>query len=350
MPAETHDVDVLVVGAGPAGLRTAEELARAGREVLVVEKQPEIGPKVCAGGLTPKAQLLVDALGLPPEAGLTSAGHAAFAHTAPFVIDEERCHVRTVARRVLGAHQAARARAAGAELRVGTAASHFDLAARTAEVGGRRLRYRTLVGADGSESRVRRALGLPCPRAYFACEYNVPDVRWEPLRVECDPVAFAAGYFWVFPHLDYTSVGCGAPRSQVPPAALHRELDRRLRQLGSSPDAAPFEGATIEVTYAGVEFPGGVYLVGDAAGLPSPLTAEGIYAALVSGAEVARRIMEPGYAMPVLRRWLRVKRRHHRLGAVLGSLAMRRLLLPVFSAVGRFAPLRGPLAEFYLAG
>jgi flavin-dependent dehydrogenase len=48
-------VEHLIVGAGPAGLRAAQVLADAGREVLLVEKHPEIGPKVCAGGLTPKA-------------------------------------------------------------------------------------------------------------------------------------------------------------------------------------------------------------------------------------------------------------------------------------------------------
>jgi geranylgeranyl reductase len=350
VPADVLDVDVLVVGAGPAGLRAAEVLAAAGREVLVLERHDEIGPKVCAGGLTPKAQALVDALELPADAGLTSVGHAAFARTAPFVIDAERCRVRTVARRTLGRHQATRARAAGAELRTGTPASAIDIGARTVEAGGRRVRYRTLIGADGSESRVRRALGLPSPRAYFACEYNVPGTRFEPLLVECDPVTFAAGYFWVFPHLDYTSIGCGAPRDQVAPPALHRALDERLQRMGRSPGDTPFEGATIEVHFQGTEFHGNAWLVGDAAGLPSPLTAEGIYAALVSGEEVARRILEPSYDMPRLRSWLRVKRSHHRLSARLASRSLRRALLPLFEAVGRLPWLRGRLADFYLAG
>jgi hypothetical protein len=43
-------VEVLIVGAGPAGLRAAQVLAGAGREVLVAEKHEEIGPKTCAGG------------------------------------------------------------------------------------------------------------------------------------------------------------------------------------------------------------------------------------------------------------------------------------------------------------
>ncbi|HEX5819923.1 MAG TPA: NAD(P)/FAD-dependent oxidoreductase [Gemmatimonadales bacterium] len=345
-----ESIDILVIGAGPAGLRAAEVLAAAGRDVLVLERNEEIGPKVCAGGLTPKAQALVDELGLPPDEGLTSVGYAAFTGHEPFVIDESRCRIRTVPRRTLGRHQAERSCRAGADVRTGVAASHIDLAARTVDVGGGTIRYRTLIGADGSESRVRRALGVPSPRAYFACEYNVPRARLEPLRVECDPVELAAGYFWVFPHAEYTSIGCGAPKHQVAPRELHRILDRHMRELGLAPDAAPFEGATIEVHHPGTAFAHDVYLVGDAAGLPSPLTAEGIYPALVSGEEVARRILEPGYAMPRLRRWLRVKRKHHRLSGMLSSLALRKALLPVFSRLGQMTLARRALADFYLAG
>jgi geranylgeranyl reductase len=347
---DTAHVEVLVVGAGPAGLRAAEVLAAAGRDVLVLERNEEIGPKVCAGGLTPKAQVLVDELGLPSSEGLTSVGYAVFTGGDPFVIDETRCRIRTVPRRALGQHQAERARRAGAVVRTGVAASHLDLEGRSVEAAGRRVRYRHLVGADGSESRVRHALGLPCARAYFACEYNVPRVRLEPLRAECDPVGLAAGYFWVFPHADYTSIGCGAPRRQVAPRELHRVLDRRMSELGFAPAAAPFEGAAIEMHYQGSSFRGDVHLVGDAAGLPSPLTAEGIYPALVSGEEVARRILEPGYAMPRLRRWLRVKRQHHRLSGMLASLALRKALLPLFVHFGRMRAARRALADFYLAG
>jgi len=344
-----ESVDVLIVGAGPAGLRAAEVLAAAGREVLVLERNEEIGPKVCAGGLTPKAQLLVDALGLPAEEGLTSIGYAVLDGSDPFVIDRERCRIRTVPRRVLGRHQAQRAREAGAELRTGAAVSRIDLAARRVSVAGRSLSYRILIGADGSESRVRRALDLPCARDYFACEYNVPRTRLEPLRVECDPAALAAGYFWVFPHAAYTSIGCGAPKHQVPPRELRRILNERMRDLGLAPDALPLEGATIEVHHLGTAF-GDTYLVGDAAGLPSPLTAEGIYPALVSGEDVARRILEPRYPMRRLERWLATKRQHDRLSRMLSSRTLRHALLPVFARLGRLPIARRSLADFYLAG
>ena len=44
--------DILIIGAGPGGLACAKVLAEQGRKVLVLERRQEIGPKVCAGGIT----------------------------------------------------------------------------------------------------------------------------------------------------------------------------------------------------------------------------------------------------------------------------------------------------------
>ncbi len=49
-----RDVEFLVVGCGPAGGVAAREAARSGAEVLVLERDPVVGPKrVCAAGLRP---------------------------------------------------------------------------------------------------------------------------------------------------------------------------------------------------------------------------------------------------------------------------------------------------------
>src|SRR5258706_6665268 len=50
MLAGSKNVDVLIVGAGPAGLSAAIELKRLGiRDVLVVDREPEAGgmPRLC---------------------------------------------------------------------------------------------------------------------------------------------------------------------------------------------------------------------------------------------------------------------------------------------------------------
>jgi geranylgeranyl reductase len=342
-------VEHLIIGGGPAGLRAAQVLAEAGREVLVAEKRAEIGPKTCAGGLTAKSVSLLRSLGLPVSAGLPRIGHVVFAARRTVTLDPEISTVTTLSRGELGRHQVAWSRAAGAEVRACCTVRELNLVRRTALVGEARMGWRHLVGADGSDSAVRRALGLPSPRVYFAAEYNLRGLRLEPLRVECDP-ALAGGYFWVFPHDDYTSVGAVASKRLVRPAVLRAYLDDRLVSMRLGGRDEPLEGATLEVDFRGLHFGGGVHLAGDAAGVPSALTAEGIYSALVTGEEVARGIVDPAWPSPRLRRWLRTKRRHDRFAALLRTPSARAVALPILDRLSSGPAARRPMAEWFLAG
>jgi flavin-dependent dehydrogenase len=343
-------VEHLIVGAGPAGLRAAQVLAEAGREVLVLEKRPEIGPKTCAGGLTLKTIRELESLGLPPGAAHHTVGHVAFAGGPAVPLDPERTVVHTIPRRELGQWQLRWARGVGAVVCAGTAARSIDLRMRTVLAGQRWLGWRHLIGADGADSSVRRALGLPSPREYFAAEYNVSGLHLDPLRVECDPDRLGNGYFWVFPHAGYTSLGAVAAKRLVRPPALCRYLEARVAELGVSLEGVPLEGATLEVEFRGVQFENGVHLVGDAAGMPSSLTAEGIYGALVSGEEVARAILEPRYPARKIRRWLSVKRRHDHLARVLGRRSARRIVFAALASLARRRAAQGALASWFLAG
>src|SRR4051812_39732707 len=60
----TRSADVIVVGAGPAGASTAAFLARAGLEVLVLDRARFPRPKPCAECLSPQASRLLDDLGV----------------------------------------------------------------------------------------------------------------------------------------------------------------------------------------------------------------------------------------------------------------------------------------------
>jgi flavin-dependent dehydrogenase len=160
----------------------------------------------------------------------------------------------------------------------------------------------------------------------------------------------ANGYFWVFPHRAYTSVGAVAPKRLVAPSRLRQYLDRRMAVLGLGPAGIAFEGATLEVEFRGFHFPGDVHLVGDAAGTPSALTAEGIYAALVTGEEVGRRILDPAAPMPKTTAWLGAKRRHARLAQLLAWRPARAVVLNGLARLATWPPARRSLAGWFLSG
>ncbi len=64
---EILETEVLIVGGGPAGCAAAIELARAGRDVTIIDKADFPRDKCCGDGLTADALRILENMGLEPS-------------------------------------------------------------------------------------------------------------------------------------------------------------------------------------------------------------------------------------------------------------------------------------------
>lgn len=91
--------DVIIVGAGPAGLKCAETLGNSKYKVLLLEKNSEIGPKVCAGALSDNC---VKYLNLPQNLIDFQCDEIIFhINNSKFKV-KKKCNLYTVDRKNLG--------------------------------------------------------------------------------------------------------------------------------------------------------------------------------------------------------------------------------------------------------
>jgi 2-polyprenyl-6-methoxyphenol hydroxylase-like FAD-dependent oxidoreductase len=168
--------DVLVVGAGPAGLTLACDLARRGVAVRIVDRAPEFARGSRGKGLSPRSLEVLDDLGLIDEllkAGVTHLPHRKYQGAEVIAqTDPESGQVATpeipypVGLMIpqWRVEEALRERLAGFGVAVELGAELRDLNQDadgvTATVGDAQIHARYLAGCDGGHSTVRKALGL----------------------------------------------------------------------------------------------------------------------------------------------------------------------------------------------
>jgi geranylgeranyl reductase len=179
------------------------------------------------------------------------------------------------------------------------------------------VQFDYLVGADGSNSLVRRYLALPSSKMGIGINYQIPGRR-DTMEWHLDSAYFKNGYGWIFPHRDTISVGAYVDRSVMKAQALQRNLIRWADGLGIDLSDKKCDAEYINFDYRGWDF-GHIFLAGDAAGLASALTGEGIYPAVVSGEMVANKIIDPNYNPAPINRLIKKQQLHANLVYLTGQ-------------------------------
>ncbi|MDQ3674231.1 MAG: NAD(P)/FAD-dependent oxidoreductase [Gemmatimonadota bacterium] len=314
--APALDADVIVVGGGPAGATSAWSLARAGIDVLVLDRARFPRDKVCAEYLSPQASRIFSDMGVLDEIEAAGAAHlAGMILRAPSgeTVHAEFAGVRGFAafsnrglalrRTVLDDILLRRARTAGARVEEGIRVTDVtrDSAGRVSGVaaladGGepRNLRSRIVVGADGLRSVVGRRLGLVRTRRWPQRIGLVSHYRGiSGMRGMGEMHVDSQGYLGLAEvgH-GVTNVGIVIPMSRAAKVSGDREGFFR-EWIAARPHLAPRFAAAEQITpvratgpfnsVAARAYVDGAVLVGDAADFFDPFTGEGVYAALRGG-------------------------------------------------------------------
>jgi 2-polyprenyl-6-methoxyphenol hydroxylase-like FAD-dependent oxidoreductase len=314
-----HEVDVLVVGAGPTGLTAAGDLARAGRSVTVLERWPAINPSSRAFATMARTLEVFDARGIADDL-------LAHAHKAPGVtifggaridlthLDSPYQFAMITPQSNVDRALCAYAVAQGAEILRGIEVVALDqdpdgvivTARPQGEHAGRRTYWRAkyLIAADGAHSTVRALIGADFAGKTILSSIVLADVKLAHGPVDGgltlgstrDEFAFLAPYDRHDDDGSWYRAMLWDRNNQVPdsqpvdPAEIAAVLTRAMKadlrflEVGWKSRFHCDERQVAQYRY------GRVFLAGDAAHVHSPMGGQGMNTGIQDAANLAWKI------------------------------------------------------------
>ena len=288
------DYDVVVIGGGPSGATAAEDLARSGRKVALIDRDGRIKP--CGGAIPPR---LIDDFDIPDAQLVAKITTARMVSPTGRKVDIpiENGFVGMVDREHFDEFLRQRAASAGADrmtgtfLRIDRYHSGTCVVFRDKASGDERsLRTKLIIGADGARSKVARAEVPEGDKIPYVIAYHEiiksPGPRGDYHPDRCDVVYDGAispdFYGWVFPHGASASVGMGTGIDGID--LKKATADLRVASGLDDCETIRTEGAPIPLKPLDRWENGkDLVLAGDAAGVVAPSSGEGIYYAMVGG-------------------------------------------------------------------
>jgi geranylgeranyl diphosphate/geranylgeranyl-bacteriochlorophyllide a reductase len=288
--------DVLVVGAGPAGCAAAISLAPGTRALLVERSAP--GSRRCCGGLiTSQTGRQLERLGL----AIPDQLHAEPQPTVVRVHDLDNNLTQSYSRDYLNLD-----RDRFDDWLIEQAATHADIIrggnfierTKTGAIlraGGRIMQVRCplVIGADGAHSRVRKQCipSAPKPRVLIAMQaylsYSRPLTNHEVLFDS----RLTDYYAWAICKPEAVIVGCGFHERHDAREKFQKVIDWYRSAFDLGEEALPRSFRYLSQPWSRSQIcagAAGTLLAGEAAGLVSPSSGEGISYALASGIAAGR--------------------------------------------------------------
>lgn len=292
---DTRPYDLVIVGASFAGLVCARTAAMRGLRVCVLEAKDDPGARIHTTGILVKEA--ADEVDLPHDLMRRVHGVRLYAPNLNSVdLFAPGSYFLTTRTADLVRWLADEAQRAGARIICGGRFEGAERDGNMLRLGSHDISARYLIGADGARSAVARHFGLGLNTSFLTgleAEYTgLGDVDPRFLHCFLDS-KLAPGYLgWIAPAPDVMQVGLATNASAKP------DLERFLRRTGKLFDYG--KGNVVErrsgrIPCGGIVSPfaaPGVMLIGDAAGLVSPMTAGGIRLAFRFGRRAAQAVSD----------------------------------------------------------
>lgn len=335
--------DVLVVGAGPAGLSAAFAAAKAGANVAVFEKSKEIGYPVRTSGGSWIAEL--KSLGIPDRFMHPIREGVFISPNAKAVFNYENPPSCVLDVRGLYQYLAEIASAAGAEIFVNSTV--LAPCFKNGRVSGLSVRHKAqkqifeaplIIDGSGVASLLARKMGLSngFSKVGLGAEYDLYSPNWPRERVTFlfGNQYAPSGYGWIFPHLENrVRIGVGIINSEAK-IDPRKYLDKLLHESNLFKDELSqvsqleyHTGVIPSEIYLEKSFTDGVLVVGDAGGLISTLLGEGIRFAIdigrmagaVAGEAVQKQRFDKNFLSKFEKLWKKKYQRVFQIGALINK-------------------------------
>jgi geranylgeranyl reductase family protein len=289
--------DVVVVGAGPAGSILAYSLAKAGMEVVLLDKVRFPRGKTCGGGISVATQKLIPFDLSPVIEGTITGISFTRKFEDPFTRRYDGPLLFMVRRESFDDFLVRRAEEAGVRffdqnpfLSATPKSGSIDI---ETPLGTCSASY--VAGADGAQSSVAKKSDLAHSQAFMMTIHSeapaslIPD--WESDSIHIDWGSVKRCYAYLFPKKSSLSMGAGGINMMGSKMKnYHRAF---LATRWKREETLPFGAAGFMIPLRKNRSPiqaGRCLLIGDAAGLADPFTGEGIFSA-VKSAQIAAFVL-----------------------------------------------------------